>query len=1070
MPTYNLQKDGRFVIKDYNQASSFSNFLPGIAGSFGIPLWVFYVNRGQAISSFGLRDKDGAIAEFYPANKAYSLTPYFGFRTFIKNSKNNFYEPFSIEKKSLKVSQDMVISSDCLELTDKNLELGLQTNLNYFTLPNQPAGTLVRKVTFNNLSKKTLDLEILDGLARIIPYGASNGMLKDMSRTLEAWMHSYQQKNYNLFRLIVDPADVSQTTYIEGANFNYSFFEAGGKKNHPLLIVDPAKIFGNNLSYSRPDKFLAKGFRPGGNQVTSGKTPAAFSYLKIKIKPNQPLTLYNLFGASFDRETIEQLVKTIDVKFLKTKQKENHEIIKNIKSNAFCLSGQPQFDNYLSSTYLDNILRGGFPYRPKESRACPYYIFSRKHGDPERDYNYFNLSPSYFSEGQGNYRDVNQNRRMDLFFRPSLGKANISYFLNLSQIDGFNPLLVKGQKLYLRPNNAKKILKQFNIKKKKFLNLLSKGFYLGEFFCLLIPEDGITDKERLVSLLLEESERKAEASHGEGYWIDHWRYSLDLIENFLLVWPDKLEELFFNTEFTFFDDKYKVKPRHKRYVLRRNKVYQGESLEIDNQKAKQLKVRNRDKHLLRSDAGKIYKTHLVEKLLVLILNKAASFDPDGLGLEMEADKPGWCDSVNGLPALFGSSLCETFELKRAALLLKNALAKSQPQPKPIQISQTVYRFFNSLDKLLTAHNKDKSKQKDFLYWDKSNKLKENFRQRASFFLSAKQNNLHFSKLNSFLDKLVKKIDSGLNRAKDKKSKLYPTYFTYQVTEFKKTNHHPTPLKFKRHNLPLFLEGIVSAFRCHREEGAKRLTQQSLYENVKKSALYDKKLKMYKLNDSLENEPLDIGRSRIFTPGWLENESIWLHMEYKYLLELLKAGLYPQFFTEFRNAAICYQNPKTYGRSILENSSFLASSSHPDKTIHGKGFVARLTGATAELLNIWILLSLGQKPFSLDKKGKLKFCPQPILEKKLFTKSARKINWQNRWIEIPKNTYSFQAFSKTLIVYHNPKRLDTFAKNCKINKIDLQLGDKIVSFKSKVKGKFAEAIRNQEVTKIDIYLG
>ncbi|MCF7917048.1 MAG: hypothetical protein K9L61_04650, partial [Candidatus Omnitrophica bacterium] len=68
MSNYSLEKNGSFVIKDYNQASPFSNFLPGIAGTWGIPLWVFYVNRGQAISSFGLRDKDGAIQEFFPAN------------------------------------------------------------------------------------------------------------------------------------------------------------------------------------------------------------------------------------------------------------------------------------------------------------------------------------------------------------------------------------------------------------------------------------------------------------------------------------------------------------------------------------------------------------------------------------------------------------------------------------------------------------------------------------------------------------------------------------------------------------------------------------------------------------------------------------------------------------------------------------------------------------------------------------------------------------------------------------------------------------------------------------------
>ena len=53
--------------------------------------------------------------------------------------------------------------------------------------------------------------------------------------------------------------------------------------------------------------------------------------------------------------------------------------------------------------------------------------------------------------------------------------------------------------------------------------------------------------------------------------------------------------------------------------------------------------------------------------------------------------------------------------------------------------------------------------------------------------------------------------------------------------------------------------------------------------------------MYKVNASLASQSHEIGRARAFTPGWLENESIWLHMEYKYLLEVLKAGLYEEFF-------------------------------------------------------------------------------------------------------------------------------------------------------------------------------
>jgi len=49
---------GRFIIEDYNQKPAFSSFLPGISGIYGIPLWCFYTNRGQAVASFGVENKN----------------------------------------------------------------------------------------------------------------------------------------------------------------------------------------------------------------------------------------------------------------------------------------------------------------------------------------------------------------------------------------------------------------------------------------------------------------------------------------------------------------------------------------------------------------------------------------------------------------------------------------------------------------------------------------------------------------------------------------------------------------------------------------------------------------------------------------------------------------------------------------------------------------------------------------------------------------------------------------------------------------------------------------------------
>ena len=61
--------------------------------------------------------------------------------------------------------------------------------------------------------------------------------------------------------------------------------------------------------------------------------------------------------------------------------------------------------------------------------------------------------------------------------------------------------------------------------------------------------------------------------------------------------------------------------------------------------------------------------------------------------------------------------------------------------------------------------------------------------------------------------------------------------------------------------------------------------------------------MYKTSASLEDAGNEIGRLRAFTPGWLERESVFLHMEYKYLYAVLKAGLYERFYEDLRTTLI-----------------------------------------------------------------------------------------------------------------------------------------------------------------------
>ncbi len=200
--------------------------------------------------------------------------------------------------------------------------------------------------------------------------------------------------------------------------------------------------------------------------------------------------------------------------------------------------------------------------------------------------------------------------------------------------------------------------------------------------------------------------------------------------------------------------------------------------------------------------------------------------------------------------------------------------------------------------------------------------------------------------------------------------------------------------------------------------------------------------------------MDIGRARAFTPGWLENESIWLHMEYKYLLEILRAGLFEQFCEEFKSILIPFLDPKIYGRSPLENSSFLVSSVHPDASLHGAGFVARLSGATAEFLSIWRIMMAGVEPFTvIDGRLSLQF--KPILPGWLFSSD---------------NMISYKFLGKTVVIYHNPRRVDTFDSQLNIHSTTLSKGGKKeIEFSSGIIPQpYAEKIRDGEIGQIDVY--
>jgi hypothetical protein len=151
---------------------------------------------------------------------------------------------------------------------------------------------------------------------------------------------------------------------------------------------------------------------------------------------------------------------------------------------------------------------------------------------------------------------------------------------------------------------------------------------------------------------------------------------------------------------TYFDNPDVVVPRSRRLVLDKGRIRQFGAVTRDIEKAAAIGARTDMANRARDQEGKVFRSSLLVKLLVIAATRVATLDPGGRGIEMEAGKPGWNDSLNGLPALMGSGLSETIELRRLLRLVLGWLEELGDPPVETGLFEELVEFIDSLEALL----------------------------------------------------------------------------------------------------------------------------------------------------------------------------------------------------------------------------------------------------------------------------------------------------------------------------------------------------------------------------------
>jgi hypothetical protein len=1118
---------GRYIFHDYDSQTPYSDFLPGLAGIYGKPLFAFFVNRGQGIASFGVESKTKPIMEFSSANNAYQTTPLVGFRTFIQGrragikgggSETFVMEPFSplttnfpdtiMDEQGLDSplpnKRILYSGENEMQIQEIDFKHQIETNVTYFILPEEDFGSFVRRTTITNIHPDELiTISFLDGLAKMQPAGGDiDRYLKTMGRTLEGFMGVYfpyeNSTTMPFYRLSSSPTDSEFIEIQERGHYCVSMREGQNDLLLPI-IYDTSKVFGQDTTLLRPMELYGKSIKEivNGRQYGKAKTSSCFAAIEdVTLQPGESVTITTYFGAADHIMDVPVIVRRLRQEgFSQYKLTRTREVIRQITSSVETQTGSKVFDAHVTQMYLDNSIRGGIPvvlgdddYNgmltvDEDPQLKVFHVFSRIHGDLERDYNDFLLPSTFFSQGPGNFRDVAQNRRNDVVFNPKIGSFNIRMFLSFIQADGYEPYSVEAVVFTI---DDKTLCEEIVVKavgpadghraqREALTGILNNGpFRPGQLFRLMAEQNIflLVSRQEFIDMVAVAAKSHPFAVYKDGFWADHWTYYLDMIESYLSIFPEEEERVMFDVKLPYFFSPASVQPRSKKYVENlsydggHNHIQQLDATIDDEAKRDHMKQfisetigwYNLTAHWQHDDSGNVFESTVYAKLFLLATLKFATRDALGMGIEYEGGRPGWDDANNGIPGMLGSGMPETFELKA---LVEYLVRSGKKYARDFEIPEELYQLFDSINRNLTKlkgyedilTTKETVPFELFSYWDNVATARETYREQTRITFSGKTIQMKCSTVVDSLESWAMEIDKGIVRAMDigtkgrdddGKSGIVPTYFAYEVLKWNHTSEynshgHPfvIPLNMTVRPFPLFLEGPTRMMKTASATDAK-----DIFLDVRNSNLYDKELGMYTVSASLEDQPIEMGRSMAFAQGWLENQSVWLHMSYKFYLELLRHELYGDFFDSVRQGGLLpFMDAKTYGRSPMQCSSFIASSVFEDPSVRGRGFLGRLSGSTSEFLSMWILMFIGPEPFYVDNTtGEVRMQLMPTLPSWLFHIHDGLADMGGVMMDddgTPR--ISFKLFSSINVHYYNKNKIDILGVPPKRYRVGLRDG-------------------------------
>lgn len=628
--------------------------------------WFFTATNGAL--SAGRGSPGNSLFPYYTVDKIINNSNCTGPQTLIKVA-DKVWEPFkSSSERIFSIGRKIYksINGDTLIFEEVNHDLNLTFSYTWST--SEKYG-FIRRSKLVNSSESAVEITIIDGLSDFLASGVDDRTHLAYSCLTDAYKVSELETSNQLLvhRMVASLVDEAIPLECLKATVLWSY---GWDDASILIQQSDVEHYLNDPSFQSTDfsrglrgcYYNAGSVKLGSNETKSwaivadiDKTQSEVAALTIGLQNKDTLWQSVIDDIAEGRNALEELIQASDGLQICSEEivstyhranvlfnimrggvfSDNYSISKSLlnahiaKHNAHLADADLAIIGNLPEAFSYNELVAASAKGSADlQRICNEYlplVFSRRHGDPSRPWNRFNIKTKDESGNpivgfQGNWRDIFQNWEALAWSFPYYNDTFIYKFLNATTADGYNPYR--------------------------------------------ITDNGIEWEEP------DPNDPWASI----GYWGDHQIiYLLKLLEFTETLKPKSLNALMNNESFVYADVPYEIKdfsflevdPNHSIYF---NKTRNEAIL-------KRADTIGADGKLVHDGNAQIVRANLFEKLLIPVLVKLSNYIPNG-GIWMNTQRPEWNDANNAL-AGFGTSMVTTYYISRYLDFIDSLLDEGQ---------------------------------------------------------------------------------------------------------------------------------------------------------------------------------------------------------------------------------------------------------------------------------------------------------------------------------------------------------------------------------------------------------